>query len=92
VTLALRIRQGCDKRFERRKRASRLISYRSLRQHLRRRLVQGDTARPAVAIHADAPGDCVNPWQDWLAGPVGMPHTMNPQPGVLQQVIRLLAA
>jgi hypothetical protein len=47
---------------------------------------------PAIAIDAHAPSNCVHPWQDRLARPISMPHTMNPQPSLLQQVISLLPA
>jgi len=55
-------------------------------------LVGGDAHFAPVAIHPGPSRDCVNPWQDGLAGPVGMAHAMDAQPRILQKIVRLLPA
>ena len=43
----------------------------------------------SIVIHANAPGNRVEPRQHRLTGPIGMPHLVNAKPGFLQQVIRV---
>ena len=43
-------------------------------------------------VHANVPGNRVEPWKRRLAGAIGVPHLVNPEPGFLQQVVSICAA
>ena len=48
--------------------------------------------RLPVVVHANVPGDRVEPRQHRFAGAVGVPHLVNAQPGFLQQVVGISPA
>ena len=62
-----------------------------LRQFIRLKFVLFDPPRATVLIDFDAPGDGVEPGQQWLPRPEGSARLMNAQPEFLQQVLGLSA-
>src|SRR5579871_338517 len=54
--------------------------------------MQGNPASLAIAVHADAACDGVDPRQHRLAGPVVMTHAMDAHPGFLQKIVSLFSA